>query len=225
MTVAYESWAAYYQAHADKVQVPESFVARVFLSRQPVELLPSYDFVGRRILDLGCGDGRHAWFFAALGFEVSGCELAEEQVLRLRDRLPGDFRVGRASALPFADEAFDTLAAVNSVYYLDPGGAITDNLAEAARVTRPGGTLVLSFVGRDHFLLREGEAHADGSFTLATDPIGVRIGARIRPAWSEDDLRGLFAFDPRLRVHQIGEIRDTCAGRCRHLHYLTVGKA
>ena len=92
---------------------------------------------GRRILDLGCGKGRFALPLARRGAEVVGVDLSQAMLAHA-----GGIDRGRASArrLPFADATFDALFAVEVLEHV---GAVGPVLAEARRVLRPGGRLVV----------------------------------------------------------------------------------
>jgi ubiquinone/menaquinone biosynthesis C-methylase UbiE len=97
----------------------------------------------RRILDLGTGTGVVAFALAERypEAEVLGIDLSRGMIEEARGRLPPelahrvDFEVGDASALDSPDGAFDLVALSNMIPFSD----------ELARVTAPGGTLVLSF--------------------------------------------------------------------------------
>jgi ubiquinone/menaquinone biosynthesis C-methylase UbiE len=53
---------------------------------------------------------------------------------------------GIAEALPFADDSFDHARVVPTICFVDAPGAM---LAQARRVLRPGGTLVIGFLDRE----------------------------------------------------------------------------
>jgi SAM-dependent methyltransferase len=96
---------------------------------------------GLRILDAGCGTGGNALFLRRYG-EVVGIDLAPEALELGGPRLPG--RLARASVLdlPFASGSFDLLTSFDVLYHR----AVPDEdraLAEAARVLRPGGRLLI----------------------------------------------------------------------------------
>lgn len=96
---------------------------------------------GTRYLDAGCGSGMAAEMASGLGAEVSGIDAAEAMLEIARTRVPrADFRQGDLEQLPFAEGSFDTVTGFNSFQFAgNPGAA----LAEARRVTRPGGSVVI----------------------------------------------------------------------------------
>ncbi len=96
------------------------------------------------VLELAIGTGRNLAFYPA-GVQLTGVELspamleiARRRAERLRREV--DLRVGDAEALDFADQGFDTVTATLALCSIpDPRRAV----AEAKRVLRPGGRLVL----------------------------------------------------------------------------------
>jgi SAM-dependent methyltransferase len=112
---------------------------------------PSYEAVlarvaCRRVLDVGCGTGVFLRLCADRGAEVAGLDTSEEMLAAARERVPEtDLRLGDLQTLPYADGVFDLVTGFNSFFYAaDVPGA----LQEAARVTRPGGALVVQVFGR-----------------------------------------------------------------------------
>jgi cyclopropane fatty-acyl-phospholipid synthase-like methyltransferase len=102
-----------------------------------------------RLLDIGCGTGRPALQIArdhetrVTGITVSGHQLslarAAAEEAGLADRV--GFQHADAMKLPFADVSFDGAWAIESLLHMsDPGTA----LAQAARVVRSGGRLVVA---------------------------------------------------------------------------------
>jgi demethylmenaquinone methyltransferase/2-methoxy-6-polyprenyl-1,4-benzoquinol methylase len=96
---------------------------------------------GARILDLAAGTGSSALPFAAAGAFVVPCDFSLG-MLRVGKRAhPGlPFVAGDALRLPFADASFD---AVTISFGLRNVSDIDAALGELARVTRPGGRLVV----------------------------------------------------------------------------------
>ncbi len=95
-------------------------------------------FQGKRILDAGCGSGRHAYYAAKFGAEVWGIDLGAADVAR-RNTLEFD-KVFIAQAdlyhPPFDFETFDFVYSIGVLHHLpDPEGAFRNLL----RFLKPGG--------------------------------------------------------------------------------------
>jgi len=104
---------------------------------------------GLSVLDVGSGTGDDARELAALvapGGSVVGVDRSSDMVAEARRRadgsgLPIEFVEGDAQALDFPDASFDRTRAERVLIHLaDPAGA----MREMARVTRPGGLVVVS---------------------------------------------------------------------------------
>lgn len=103
-----------------------------------------------RVLEIGFGGGALAEkaLASAPGVTVGGVDTSEIMVGMARDRLDGAIREGRAdlevgevSSLPYADESFEKVLSVHSIYFwADP---IAD-LGEIQRVLVPGGLFVVT---------------------------------------------------------------------------------
>jgi ubiquinone/menaquinone biosynthesis C-methylase UbiE len=111
---------------------------------------------GDHVLDVGCGTGGDARTLAGLvavsviGIDASEETIREARALTLGLPRPVDFHVGDAYALPFEDGAFDACRADRVFHHLvDPCRA----LAEMARVTRPGGRVVVSDTDYDSLVV------------------------------------------------------------------------
>ena len=97
---------------------------------------------GMRVLDLAAGTGTSSVEYAADGADVVACDLSPGMVAEGRRRHPGiEFVVGDAMALPFADADFDVVTISYGLRNVQNTAAA---LAEMARVTRPGGRLVIA---------------------------------------------------------------------------------
>ncbi|HET7588692.1 MAG TPA: class I SAM-dependent methyltransferase [Solirubrobacterales bacterium] len=98
-----------------------------------------------RILQIECGEGDAALFLAREfpSARVRGVDGSEQAVRRAAARTGLDpegriaFKQGRPRSLPFPDDQFDLLAAVDA----------RPSPVEAARVLRPGGFLALAATG------------------------------------------------------------------------------
>ena len=97
----------------------------------------------RRVIDIGCGEGRFCRLLASLGADVTGVDLTEGLVEKALERASGGetYLVGDAEDLADIDDAsFDT--AVSYIVLVD----LIDyqrSIAAAWRVLKPGGRFVV----------------------------------------------------------------------------------
>jgi SAM-dependent methyltransferase len=101
---------------------------------------------GTELLDIGCGTGRFLELAARRGATVAGIDATSGLVFIAQDRLPeADLIVGDVTALPYDDDRFDAVTAFHTFERVsEPGHA----LDQAARVARPGATVLVATAGR-----------------------------------------------------------------------------
>jgi len=101
-----------------------------------------------RGLDLGCGlAGTSMTLCQRFGFAMTGLNINADQLALARDHLRRreldqrvTLRQGDARAMPFSDEAFDFVVAIEVAFHVKEKDRL---FAEVARVLRPGGLLLL----------------------------------------------------------------------------------
>lgn len=109
---------------------------------------------GHRVLDMGCGGGRHAFSVYRRGanvvaLDMSESDLREVEVMFRAMELEGEIPAGataaavrgNAYALPFDDASFDRIIAAEVLEHLP---ADTDAMAELTRVLKPGGLIAVT---------------------------------------------------------------------------------
>ena len=121
------------------------------------------------LLDVGTGTGRMIELFAPVADRITAIDNSPEMLRLARARvqhLPAgkvDLLQGDFAALPCAEAAFDTVLFHQVLHYAQKPEAV---LAEAARVTRPGGRVaIVDFAAHAREELRERHAHARLGFS------------------------------------------------------------
>jgi SAM-dependent methyltransferase len=105
-----------------------------------------------RVLDLGCGVGRHARAFAAAGFEthaLDGASAGIEFAASGPNPQPVRYAVASFLALPYPSAVFDYVLAWNVVYHGDRAVAHRA-ISEVARVLRPDGIYQSTMLSKRH---------------------------------------------------------------------------
>ena len=93
----------------------------------------------QRALDVACGTGLSTRGLAELGIVAAGVDVLPAMVARARADTGLPYAVAAAEALPVADAAVDLVTVASGVHWFDQARFA----AEADRVLRPGGALLL----------------------------------------------------------------------------------
>lgn len=122
----------------------------------------------RRLLDVGTGTGRLLEVLAPKVEQAIGVDQSREMLALARANLAragidnADIRQGDMYALPFESDSFDVVTIHHVLHYADDPAAA---LAEAARVVKPGGSvLVVDFSPHDLVELKREHAHVHLGF-------------------------------------------------------------
>ncbi|WP_243295870.1 class I SAM-dependent methyltransferase [Geothrix mesophila] len=166
---------AYFQIYADKdaEAATEGPALAALLDLPP----------GSRILDLPCGWGRLQPHLVARGWETVGGDLSRMNLDRHRKEHPAALARLDLRALPFRVGCADgVFCAYTSWGYFATDAENLRQLAEFARVLRPGGALLLDLAGRSS--LRRTIAEVEGQWLEFPDE-----GYEERATWSPDGRR------------------------------------
>jgi ubiquinone/menaquinone biosynthesis C-methylase UbiE len=136
-------WERIYQREGDlgfRVLPKIRRIARVFKTRN-----------FHKILDLGCGTGRHAIFLAQNGFYVQADDLSPTGIEIARKKAKSlkisniRFKQHDMKAIPFSDSSFDAVICTWTIYHATQK-EIMRIAAEIHRVLKPNGILVTDFL-------------------------------------------------------------------------------
>ena len=113
--------------------------------------IDALDVTGKRVLEIGLGEGSDSERLIRQGARWSGVDLTAESIERLRARLTlrelpyEDLRQGSVLSLPFADDSFDVVFSHGVLHHVPD---IKQAQSEIHRVLRPGGELVIMMYAR-----------------------------------------------------------------------------
>jgi SAM-dependent methyltransferase len=173
------------------------------------------DWGGADVVDVGCGDGFHLPRFAERARSVVGVEPHAPLVSRARHRVRDQPHVqvlaGCADRLPLPDSSAHLVHA-RVAYFFGPG--CEPGLAEASRVLRPGGTLVVIDLDGTHAPYGEWLCTAAPRYRpVAVEAFFAAQGfdcQRVDTVWRFDDRRDLedvlrIEFTPEVATRAIAQ--------------------
>ncbi|KGP73912.1 methyltransferase [Pontibacillus yanchengensis Y32] len=101
---------------------------------------------GSYIGDIGCGDGYGSYKLKEAGYDVIGVDLSPKMVEHANKVCDENlcFKLGDLASLPFEDNTFDALIAINSIEWTEEPYLA---LKELKRVLKPGGLLCVGLLG------------------------------------------------------------------------------
>ena len=104
----------------------------------------------RKILDLGCGTGRHLVFFSKLGFEMHGFDASPKAISIAREWLAeehqeAELKINRMEKrFPYDDEFFDAIISIQVIHH-NLMKDIIYTVNEIERVLKPKGMIFITF--------------------------------------------------------------------------------
>lgn len=147
----------------------------------------------KKILDLGCGTGRHSFFLAKEGFEVtgidpsvSGLEIARKKAEKLGLKI--EFKVGTKEDTGFEDDYFDGIVCTNVLSHSNFSG-IKDSVREIERVLKRGGLFIITDITTKREDYGIGKEIEQNTFINIPKHIDSEMPHHF---FTEEELKGLF---------------------------------
>jgi SAM-dependent methyltransferase len=174
---------------------------------------------GARILDVPCGQGRHAHLLAEAGFDVDGLDYSEPLLAKAKARGTGKrlrYTRGDMRKLPARwSNRFDVVVNLFTSFgfFTDPADDARV-IGEFARVLQPGGVLVWHGGNRDgvmaHFLARDWWETQDGTLIAHERSFDGLSGVlTIRSTWRGKRTSG--EREHRIRLYTPTRLAELCA--------------
>lgn len=181
----------------------------------------------RKILDYGCGLGRHSIFFAKEGFAVSAFDLSAYGVKHLQDwagreNLDINAEVADMLQLPYPDNSFDCVFGYHVISHTDTKGMETI-IKDLKRILKKGGEFYVTLCSKETWSYKEADFPRIDENTLVKMSNGPEKGI---PHFyvTLDDILSLFKDLTILRVRHV----DDCyfdGSRHNSKHYYILGRA
>ena len=145
-----------------------------------------------KVLDLDCGAGRHAIYFAKRGFEAYGVDFSETGLRMARKRLGKEkmdaFLVRcDMKMLPFVGSCFDAVTCTRAIYHQKVAG-IQEVLHEIGRILKKNGLLLADFLSKRTYSYGKGLEVEESTFV---EQDGVERGI-LHHFTDEKELKELF---------------------------------
>ncbi len=103
----------------------------------------------KKILDLGCGSGRHTVYLAKRGFQVYGVDISKEGIKITKEwikkeKLRANLKIGSIyRKLPYQDNFFDAIISTNTIHHAKIE-TIRKAIQEIERVLKPKGLIFIT---------------------------------------------------------------------------------
>lgn len=150
-----------------------------------------------KILDLGCGTGRHSTYLAKQGFQVCATDISKTGIAILKKKNIKNIhcKIHDMAQIPYADNFFDAIICV----FVMGHGLLSDaekTVGEMFRVLKPNGMVVTEFMSTKDSTCGKGREVENNTF------IGSMKGEEdiLHHYFTEEEIRKLFFKFSKLKI-------------------------
>lgn len=206
-----------------------------FRPKYPSEQVVQYIFRNFRrdgtekVLDMGCGAGRHTVFMADENIIPYGIDYSESGTFYTREALinkgytqyADNIKVADVTDLPFPDEFFDGLISYGVLYYLNIE-AIRKAISEIRRVLSAGGAAFVVVRSTDDYRAKYGLKTEEHNTLIINENDETKCASNengmLMHFFDRDELAELFSGFKNVKIDMIEETHDN--GSFRDSNYV-----
>ena len=170
---------------------------------------------GMRVLEIGAGTGRYSHTLARKGYKVDAVELVQHNIdIFEKNTLPEEnitIRQGNAKDLAFLDDdTYDITLLLGPMYHLFTVPEQKQALAEAIRVTKPGGVVFAAYCNNDATMVQYCFGRGmlrEQRYRDLVDPVTFKASsdpAELFQLYRKEDIDDLMKGFPVERLHYLG---------------------
>lgn len=192
-----------------------------FRPKYPAELVVQFVFRnfkrdGRtKVLDIGCGAGRHVYFMANEKIDTYGSDISKEginytQELLKKNKLNANLYVSSVEELPFENEFFEGLICYGVLYYCKKE-EIQTAVNEMYRVLKPDGKGLLVIRSKKDYRYGEGKKIEENTFIVHENDqtkCAFNENGMIMHFFEREELENLFKGFKNVTVDEIIETHE-----------------
>ena len=208
-----EQWTKLHQNKRYRPKYPSEIVVQ-FVFR-------NFDRNGEtKILDLGCGAGRHVFFMGREGIVPDGIDYSEAGIQFTKESMneygmsnyAENMRVGSLTQLPYKDIFFEGVICYGVLYYLNTE-EIHKAVDEMKRVLKPGGKILLVVRTTEDYRFDDRQLIDGESNTIIISEENANRCANsengmLMHFFEEEELRQLFSDFKTVNIDYIKETHD-----------------
>lgn len=196
----------YYDEFSNNYEKHRSYGYHAMIDELESEIARPY-CTGKKILEAGCGTGLVLSRLKPAAIQAIGIDISAGMLLRAKAR---DLSVVQSpiDTLPFPDNYFDTVVSFKVLAHIPN---IKAALAELARVTRPGGHLILEFYNRYSLrtFIKKIKHPTQIGTTFNDEDVFTRfdslndVQSYLPPKLRMTEVRGIRVFTPTAKIHDL----------------------
>lgn len=184
----------------------------------------------KKILDLGCGSGRHVLYLAERGFDMSGADIAEAGIKIAKqwlkeNGLKADLKIGNIyKKLPYRDNTFDAVVSTNAIHHAKIED-IRKAIKEIERILKPGGMIFINCRRRPFYKAWQKNGVSEISWEKQRTPFKVIAPRTYMPIAGMEKGLPHYLFNKRLIQKEFKNFKNLLVRtESNKRHYCFIGK-